>query len=192
MAAAPPARPGQPFELALQLGVGEHLARAAPLASADRQPGGCPRARAVVVPPRRRRRRRRRPTASPDIRTPRRVATSSEPLPRVMRWRSSQPCAFQSSRVRASHAQAPAHRGPPRIQRRRPNPHEPRKSSHRCRSRKQLSHRWSPSVFLYSTDPDSPRLPDSPHRPAPAPGPSQSPQPIISSRGGLSAHVVGG
>ena len=56
---APPAVSGQPFELALQPGLGEHLSRAAPVAPAGRQPRCCPRACAVVRPPRRRRRRRR-------------------------------------------------------------------------------------------------------------------------------------
>ena len=174
MAAPPPARPGQPLELALQPWVGEHLARAAPLASANRQPRGRPGARAVVVPPRRRRRRR-----GPDGQPGHPDAAAGGHKQRAFATRHAMalqpPSAFQSSRVRTSHAQAPAHRRPPCLHRCRPNPHEPRKSSHRRRAREQLSHRWSPSVSFYSTDPDSPRLPESHHRPVPAPGPSRVP-----------------
>ena len=174
MAAAPPPGSGQPLELALQLG-----GRRAPRAGRASRARG-PTARLLSMRTRSRAPTTsapapmRAPTASPDIRTPRRVATSSEPSAACHAMTLKPPLAFQSSRVRASHAQAPAHRGPPRIHRRRPNPHEPRKPSHRRRSREQLSHRF-PFCFSHSTDPDSVRLPDSPHRPAPAPGPSESP-----------------
>ena len=115
------------------------------------------------------------PTASPDIRTPRRVATSSEPLPRVMRWRSSHP--WRSSRRACELATLE---------------HQPIADLHASNGAgPTLTSHASPAIDAgpgSSSAIDGPllsfstpqtltqsRLPESPHRPAPAPGPSRVP-----------------
>ena len=134
-----------PGDLPFELRISEHFAWAFPVPGpACGQPGGRPRAGAVVRPPRRLGRARRRGHGQPGHPHATAGGDQQRAVTADHRIALDPSLALEPARMRASHPLSPAHRAPPRVDRTWSHPRQPLKAGKRCRSRPQLTSHQPP------------------------------------------------